>query len=156
MYSLVGTRRRLNMKNCRRKFSVSNLPNMNNRCGNKEAIRGKICVANHIIYSYQSLVRNPFMPELYIWCILWGFFRIQSPAFQNYSYYSSLHKFHLHIYIYKRIKTLHICYIWFCGKWLLMQRVSLGHKLKYKNYIHKIKKWQLNSKNLDPSSANGN
>lgn len=46
------------MKNCRRKLSVANLPNMNKRCGNKELIRGKTRVTYHMIHSYGSLVRD--------------------------------------------------------------------------------------------------
>lgn len=46
------------MKNCRRKLSVANLPNMNKRCGNKELIRGKTLVTYHMIHSYGSLVRD--------------------------------------------------------------------------------------------------
>ena len=119
MYLLVGTRRRLNMKNGRRKLFVANLPNMNYRCRNKKVMRGKICVTNHMIHSYWNLVGNPFIPELSICCAL-HFFRMESLAFQNYSYYSSLHKLHLHIYICKRIETLHVCCIWFCSQWLIV------------------------------------
>lgn len=59
------------MKNGRRKLSVTDLPNMSNRCGNEEVIRGKICMTNYKVYLYQRFIRNPFILELFIYCVMY-------------------------------------------------------------------------------------